>query len=371
MPKIALEQIEKIYEKEILALDNISLEINKGEFFALVGPSGCGKSSLLRIIAGLENNSSGKLYINKKIADSLLPRDRNIGMVFQNYGLYPHKTVYENIAFSLKVKGLSKSTIKEQVEEIAKILEITDLLDKKPQRLSGGQKQRVAIGRAMIKRPDILLLDEPLSSLDAKLRNHMRTEINKLHKKFKEINTGFTTVYVTHDQVEAMSLADKICLMNFGKIMQVDSPINLYNKPQNKFAASFIGSPSMNILKIQVLEINNKLFGQFGTKNLAFLIKQKQYINDYINKKIWFGVRAEDIFLSNEKNHENLQGELLAIELIGEDSFLYVKFMENTIIIKAKTDNTKNLTIGQKLDFNINMEKIHLFDFFTEERLNN
>ena len=370
MPKIVLEQVDKIYEKGIIALDNINLSINEGEFLALVGPSGCGKSSLFRIIAGLESCSSGTLLIDNKSAEGILPRDRNIGMVFQNYGLYPHKTVYDNIAFSLKLKGLSDTIIKEQVEEMAEILEIRDLLHIKPKRLSGGQKQRVAIGKAMIKKPDILLLDEPLSSLDAKLRNHMRTEINKLHKKFKEINKSFTTIYVTHDQTEAMTLADRICLINFGKVMQVDTAINLYNRPNYKFVGSFIGSPSMNILKTKVVKKEKVLYGNI--ENLYFLFEDnlKHCIENYIDKKIWLGIRPENIFLSKHNDVESFEGKLLAIEPVGEEAFLYIKAMENTLTVRIKTDIAKELTVGSTQYLKIDMKEIHLFDFFTEKRLN-
>ena len=249
MAEVILKKVEKQYPNGFKAVHGIDLHIKDGEFMVFVGPSGCAKSTTLRMIAGLEDITGGEVYIGDKLVNDLPPKDRGIAMVFQNYALYPHMTVYDNMAFGLKMAKVPKDEIDKRVKEAAEKLEITQLLDRKPKEMSGGQRQRVAVGRAIVRKPDVFLFDEPLSNLDAKLRVSMRVKITQLHKQLKAEGQNATMIYVTHDQVEAMTMGDRICVLNFGKIMQVDTPLNLYHKPANKFVAGFIGSPAMNIVK--------------------------------------------------------------------------------------------------------------------------
>uniref|UniRef100_UPI00261DB707 ABC transporter ATP-binding protein n=1 Tax=Fusobacterium sp. TaxID=68766 RepID=UPI00261DB707 len=248
MAKIILKDIEKIYPNGFKAIHKLNLNINDGEFMVIVGPSGSSKSTILRMIAGLEEITDGEIFIGDKFVNNLPPKDRNIAMVFQNYALYPHMTVYENIAFALKILKVPKNEIDKKVKEVAKKLEIIELLNRKPDEISGGQRQRVALGRAIIRKPHVFLFDEPLSNLDTKLKVSMRVKILELHKELKNENQSSTMIYVTHDQVEAMTMGDRICVLNNGKIMQVDTPLNIYHKPNNKFVAEFIGTPSMNFI---------------------------------------------------------------------------------------------------------------------------
>ncbi len=257
MAAVQLKQVTKEYSNGFKAVHGIDLEITDGEFMVFVGPSGCAKSTTLRMIAGLEEISGGEVRIGNKLVNHLPPSERGIAMVFQNYALYPHMTVYENMAFGLKVAKLAKSEIDKRVREAAEKLEITDLLHKKPKEMSGGQRQRVAVGRAIVRKPDVFLFDEPLSNLDAKLRVSMRIRITQLHKELQDANQTATMIYVTHDQVEAMTMGDRICILNYGKIMQVDTPLNVYNFPKNKFVAGFIGSPGMNFMPVKVVKVDD------------------------------------------------------------------------------------------------------------------
>ncbi len=259
MAKVVLKGVEKVYPNGFKAVHGIDLEVHDGEFMVLVGPSGCAKSTTLRMVAGLEEITSGTISIGDKVVNDVPPKDRGIAMVFQNYALYPHMTVYDNMAFSLKIKKTAKEIIKQKVIEAAKILDIENLLDRKPKELSGGQRQRVAVGRAIVRDPEVFLFDEPLSNLDAKLRVHMRVQLSQLHNKLKA-----TMIYVTHDQVEAMTMGDRICVLNSGRIMQVDTPLNLYNYPANKFVAGFIGSPAMNLIEGELLKENNNIYVKIG-----------------------------------------------------------------------------------------------------------
>ena len=260
MARVVLKQVEKQYPNGFKAVHGINLDIKDGEFMVFVGPSGCAKSTTLRMVAGLEEITGGEIWIGDKLVNNLPPKDRGIAMVFQNYALYPHMTVYENMAFGLKMAKVPKEEIDKRVKEAAEKLEITQLLNRKPKEMSGGQRQRVAVGRAIVRKPDVFLFDEPLSNLDAKLRVSMRVKITQLHKQLKAEGQNATMIYVTHDQVEAMTMGDRICVLNFGKIMQVDTPLNLYNKPANKFVAGFIGSPAMNIVKVTLVSENEKLY---------------------------------------------------------------------------------------------------------------
>ena len=260
MATVSLRKIEKQYENKFKAVHSIDLDIRDGEFMVFVGPSGCAKSTTLRMIAGLEDITGGEIRIGNKIVNGLPPKDRRIAMVFQNYALYPHKTVFDNMAFGLKMQKRPKDEIKRRVIEAAEKLEITDLLYRKPKEMSGGQRQRVAVGRAIVRKPEVFLFDEPLSNLDAKLRVSMRVKIAQLHKSLKDEGSPATMIYVTHDQTEALTLGDRICVLNQGNIMQVDTPSNLYNNPANKFVASFIGSPAMNLVDTVIREENGQLY---------------------------------------------------------------------------------------------------------------
>jgi multiple sugar transport system ATP-binding protein len=271
MATVSLRKVEKKYDNGFKAVHGIDLDIREGEFMVFVGPSGCAKSTTLRMIAGLESITGGEIRIGNRVVNDLPPKDRGIAMVFQNYALYPHKTVFDNMAFGLKMQKRPKDEIKRRVEEAAEKLEIKELLHRKPKEMSGGQRQRVAVGRAIVRKPEVFLFDEPLSNLDAKLRVSMRVKIAQLHQSLKEEGTPATMIYVTHDQTEALTLGDRICVLNQGKIMQVDTPTNLYNYPANKFVASFIGSPAMNLIDTVIREENGQLYIEIGSGIRMFI----------------------------------------------------------------------------------------------------
>lgn len=369
MAQVVLKNIEKTFSNGHTAVDKLNLTINSGEFMVLVGPSGCAKSTTLRMIAGLEEISSGEIFIGDEFVNHVSPKDRGIAMVFQNYALYPHYNVYDNIAFSLKMSKLPKEIIKKRVEEAAKLLDLTDCLKKKPKEMSGGQRQRVAIGRAIVRQPDVFLFDEPLSNLDAKLRVHMRVQISKLHKDLKTKNKDITMIYVTHDQVEAMTMGDRICVMNFGKIMQVDTPLNLYNKPANKFVAGFIGSPAMNIEKAHVVRDKDKTHIKFGNEKLEISEEKKHFVELYAGKKIWMGIRPENISPAKEGTKNVIKGKIITIEQMGNEVYVYFKVGDKQFISRTTTELSKNLNYGMEVDFEVNMDYIHLFDFFTEKNI--
>ena len=292
MAEVKFKNITKKYEDGYVAVNDLNLNIEDKEFVVLVGPSGCGKSTTLRMIAGLEDISDGTLFIGENAVNDIEAKDRDIAMVFQNYALYPHMTIRDNMGFALKMQKVPKEEIKEKVERIAKTLQISDLLERKPSELSGGQRQRVALGRAMVRKPKVFLLDEPLSNLDAKLRVEMRSEIVKLHK---ELDTTF--IYVTHDQTEAMTMGDRIAVLNKGVLEQFDTPINLYNKPKNKFIAEFIGSPQMNIVKSEIKKVNDKYQINFLGKYINLPKYYSTALDNFDKKEVYLGVRSED-FLS-------------------------------------------------------------------------
>ena len=302
MASLSLRGIYKRYPGGVVAVSDFTMNIKDKEFIILVGPSGCGKSTTLRMIAGLEEISEGELFIGDRLVNDVAPKDRDIAMVFQNYALYPHMTVFENMAFGLKLRKVPKDEIKKLVEEAAKILDIAHLLDRKPKALSGGQRQRVALGRAIVRDPQVFLLDEPLSNLDAKLRAQMRTELSKLHKKL-----GTTFIYVTHDQIEAMTMGDRIVVMKDGYIQQIDSPINLYENPVNKFVAGFMGSPQMNFINAKLIMLNGKYTVEFGSEDTKTTRGRKFYVElpgaktdtealkYYVDKEVILGIRPENI----------------------------------------------------------------------------
>ncbi len=368
MANVVLKNISKVYSDDVLAVDNVNLNIADKEFLVLVGPSGCGKSTTLRMIAGLEEITSGELYIGDTLCNDIEPKDRDIAMVFQNYALYPHMTVYENMAFSLKMRKISKKEIKERVENAAKILDIEKYLDRKPKALSGGQRQRVALGRAIVRNPEVFLMDEPLSNLDAKLRVQMRAEILKLHKK---LNTTF--IYVTHDQTEAMTMGDRIVVMKDGVIQQVDSPRNIYKNPVNLFVAGFIGNPPMNFIESKIIQENNKLYISFSDVKLeipedkAKLIRDK----DYINKEVIFGIRPEHIsddssFIKSNQNAQ-LTAKVDVVENTGSMANLYLIYDDKNFI--ASIDSSVNVGMRDSINLAMDMDKMYIFDKETESNI--
>ena len=290
MAEVVFNKLEKVYSNGFKAVHAIDLKIAEGEFMVIVGPSGCAKSTTLRMLAGLETISGGEVRIGDKIVNNLAPKERGIAMVFQNYALYPHMTVRENLAFGLKLSKLPKEQIESQVNEAAKILELESLLDRLPRQLSGGQAQRVAVGRAIVKKPDVFLFDEPLSNLDAKLRASMRIRISDLHKQLKQSGKPATTVYVTHDQTEAMTMGDRICVMKLGHIMQVDTPDNLYHKPNNMFVAGFIGAPEMNIRKSQLVEKAGQLHITIGNETMPLNAQTQEKVAAYAGQDVFYGI---------------------------------------------------------------------------------
>jgi multiple sugar transport system ATP-binding protein len=356
MAKVILKNISKIFDNNVNAVQHVNLEISDGEFMVFVGPSGCGKSTTLRMIAGLEEISEGEIYINDKCVNDLPSKDRDIAMVFQNYALYPHMTVFENMAFGLKLRKFSKGEIKNRVEEAAKILGLTDLLDRRPKKLSGGQRQRVAVGRAIVRKPKVFLFDEPLSNLDAKLRVQMRLEISKLHN---ELDT--TMIYVTHDQVEAMTMGDRITVMKDGLVHQVDSPTNLYNKPVNKFVAGFIGSPSMNFFDGH-LEKNGELYFQSDPIVFMFSDKLAAKLNSYSGNNVILGIRPEDFSLNqqDEKKQGKINAQIELIEPLGNENFLYLETNKHHFIMR--TISSVKHKIKDNIDIYFALDKIHFFD---------
>ena len=366
MSSLNLKGITKKYAGGVTAVSDFNLDIADKEFIVLVGPSGCGKSTTLRMIAGLEDISEGELYIDDKIVNEVAPKDRDIAMVFQNYALYPHMSVYDNMAFGLKLKKMPKDEIKKRVEEAARILDIAHLLDRKPKALSGGQRQRVALGRAIVREPKVFLMDEPLSNLDAKLRGQMRAEISKLHKRL-----ATTFIYVTHDQIEAMTMGSRIVVMKDGFIQQIDSPQALYDHPVNMFVAGFIGSPPMNFLEAEI--IKDGAFGysiKVGEDVLEIPEEQIKKFNaeEYVGKKVMFGIRPEDIYdLENDIDvtpNCKLHAHVEIAELMGAETHLHVTVNGARFIARVSPKN-KNKQ-GDDLDLYLNGNKIYLFDKETE-----
>ncbi|OYT14497.1 MAG: glycerol-3-phosphate ABC transporter ATP-binding protein [Bacteroidetes bacterium 4572_77] len=360
MSEIKLENISKIYDGKDKAVNSINLLIKDKEFLVLVGPSGCGKSTTLRMIAGLEEISEGALYIGDKLVNDVSPKDRDISIVFQNYALYPHMTAYQNLAFGLKIKKIPKDIIHEKVMKAAKILEIEDLLEKKPKSMSGGQNQRVAIGRAIVRDPKVFLFDEPLSNLDAKLRGQMRIEIAQLHKKLQT-----TVVYVTHDQVEAMTLGDRIVIMDKGNIQQVDTPSELYRNPKNLFVAGFIGTPTMNFIEGKIVQNNNQLTFIDTSNTFRFLIAGNHYINKFVDEDITLGIRSEDITKeinkeANTNEYASLNCKIQYVEELGHEIFAFAK-LHNTEIVSRLKPNTE-IVIDKPTKLFLKIDKMHFFN---------
>ncbi|MFH3080880.1 sn-glycerol-3-phosphate ABC transporter ATP-binding protein UgpC [Klebsiella sp. KE9038] len=373
MATVSLRKIEKRYENGFKAVHGIDLEIHDGEFMVFVGPSGCAKSTTLRMIAGLEDISGGEIYIGNRKVNDLPPKDRGIAMVFQNYALYPHKTVFDNMAFGLKMQKRPKDEIKRRVEDAAEKLEITELLYRKPKEMSGGQRQRVAVGRAIVRKPDVFLFDEPLSNLDAKLRVSMRMKIAQLHRSLKEEGHPATMIYVTHDQTEALTLGDRICVLNHGNIMQVDTPTDLYNYPNNKFVASFIGSPSINLIDTAIRKNNERLYVEIAPGVEILIPHSKQVLLEgYINKPVCFGIRPEHISLASDDDDLNtFEGVLTVVENMGSEKFLYFIVGGKELIARVNTQDINPFHIGKILRFNLNTAFCHVFDFYNENNLTN
>ena len=362
MAEVKLVDVSKIYEEKNKAVSNVSLEIGDKEFVVLVGPSGCGKSTTLRMIAGLEEISEGEIFIDGKKVNSVPPKDRDIAMVFQNYALYPHMSVYENMAFGLKLRKFSKSEINERVSYAAKILDIEHLLDRKPKQLSGGQRQRVAVGRAIVRKPKVFLFDEPLSNLDAKLRVQMRSEIARLHKRLQT-----TIVYVTHDQVEAMTMGDRIVVMKDGIVQQVDTPLNLYNHPKNKFVAGFIGSPAMNFVEGKIVSENGlKFISSEGTMTFQLNQKQSDTLASYSNKEITIGIRPES-FSAETKYVSSVKTKLEFEEQMGNEVYLHFNVDGKSCIARMRPD--AQYKIGDEINVGFNNSAVLFFDNATGERI--
>ena len=369
MANVELKNVSKVYDKDVVAIQGADVSIKDKEFVVLVGPSGCGKSTLLRMIAGLEEISGGDLFIDENRVNDLSPKDRDIAMVFQNYALYPHMTVYENMAFGLKLRKYPKSEIRERVENAAEVLGLTDFLKRRPKEMSGGQRQRVAIGRALVRQPKVFLFDEPLSNLDAKLRVQMRIEIKRLHQKLQA-----TMIYVTHDQIEAMTMGTKIVVLKDGIIQQVDSPMNLFNDPANKFVAGFIGSPSMNFLNGRI-ERSDEL--QFVSGSVRFGIPNelqlREKLDPYVGKKIVFGFRPEYLYDKSNEQAKQLSVDMEIIidvtEPVGSESYNYFHFEGVDETYCFRTDSQYNYNAGQKVVVGIDVNRLRFFDAATENRI--
>ena len=369
MASLSLKNVTKKYPNGFVAVKDFNLEIADKEFIIFVGPSGCGKSTTLRMIAGLEDISSGELYIDGKLVNDVEPKDRDIAMVFQNYALYPHMSVYDNMAFGLKLRKTPKDEIDKKVHDAAKILDLEHLLDRKPKALSGGQRQRVAMGRAIVRSPKVFLMDEPLSNLDAKLRGQMRVEISKLHQRLET-----TIIYVTHDQTEAMTLGTRIVVMKDGVVQQVDTPQNLYEKPQNLFVAGFMGSPQMNFLDAVVRANGSDVTLEVAGQSIPLPpAKAKKLIDGgYNGKTVIMGIRPEDVYDSEmfiETAKCVFSSTIKVYELLGAEVFLYFDLGE--FPMTARVDPRSNARPGDTVRFAFDVEKIHVFDKETEQVITN
>ena len=379
MAEVILKNIKKVYPQAIkkgffkkrnnaqksntASVDNINLEIKDKEFIVLVGPSGCGKSTTLRMIAGLETITEGDLYIDGKRVNDLTPKERDIAMVFQNYALYPHMTVYENMAFSMKLAKMPKNVIDEKVKEAAEILDITTYLNRKPKALSGGQRQRVAIGRAIVRNPKVFLMDEPLSNLDAKLRNQMRAEIIKLRQR---VNTTF--IYVTHDQIEAMTLGDRIVVMKDGEIQQIGTPQEVFDKPRNLFVAGFIGMPQMNIIPDVLLKKKDEGYEisiKGKTFSLSHEMSEQLKARNIDDCEVKLGIRPSHLFL----NKNGLETKIDVVEMMGGEVHIHLKLNDIDIVAAIPLEGSNTYTSGQLVNLNMNLSMIHLFDIQTGKNI--
>ena len=384
MGEIDIKSAGKIYPNGTRALEDVSITINDGEFVVLVGPSGCGKTTLLRMVAGLEDITEGEIAIGDKTVNEVAPKDRDIAMVFQNYALYPHMSVYDNMAFSLKLRKLPKDEIEQKVKDAAKTLEISELLERKPKALSGGQRQRVAMGRAIVRSPQAFLMDEPLSNLDAKLRVQMRAELGQLHTQLQT-----TTLYVTHDQVEAMTMGDRVAVIRKGELQQIDTPREIYSNPKNIFVAGFIGSPSMNFVYAKIKTENDVIELTFGDNQIRYKDQKKEKLKSFENKEIILGIRPEafeDGYFANEADYsESMKVKVSLLEQLGSDSYVHfykdIKPVQTEAIEEILADEGEDITVlgdstkfiarinpnstvaeGEEIELKINPSKLHFFD---------
>ena len=365
MAQVTLHNLVKRFSEDVVAVNNVNLEIEDKEFVVLVGPSGCGKTTTLRMVAGLEDISAGEIYIGDRLVNDVPPKDRNIAMVFQNYALYPHMTVYKNMAFSLKLRRTPRDEIERRVKVAADILGIGDLLDRKPKQLSGGQRQRVAVGRAIVRQPEVFLFDEPLSNLDAKLRVNMRAELIKLHERLDA-----TMIYVTHDQVEAMTMGDRIVVMRNGFIQQVGPPMEVYNQPQNQFVAGFIGSPPMNFFEARLVADNGGLAVDLQGMRLPLPPQQAKNAGAYTNKAVVFGIRPEDILPATEKKSPYLaplRATVEVLEPLGAEIILELACQGYSFT--ARMDPQMRAKMHDEIPICFDMERVHLFDAQTEQAI--
>lgn len=357
MAKVELKGIGKIYEGNVRAVQNANITIEDKEFCVFVGPSGCGKSTTLRMVAGLEDISEGELYIDGELMNDVPPKDRNIAMVFQNYALYPHMSVYDNMAFGLKIRKMDKAEIQRRVEEAAKILGLSIYLDRKPKALSGGQRQRVAVGRAIVRNPKVFLFDEPLSNLDAKLRVTMRGEISALHQRLQA-----TMIYVTHDQIEAMTMGTKIVVMKDGHVQQIGEPLYLYNHPINKFVAGFIGSPPMNFMSVTIKKVGDKIVADEGTFELTPTDEQQAALKNYVGKQVYFGVRPEDLsYQATPAAENNMQMKVINKEPLGAETHLFLQSKDQSIVARVQASAKESFKLGETVNFKPDMTRCKFF----------
>lgn len=367
MASVTLKRLTKKFG-EVVAVNNVDLEIQDKEFLVLVGPSGCGKTTCLRMIAGLEEATDGEILIGDRVVNNVSPKDRDIAMVFQNYALYPHMTVFENMAFGLKLRKVPREEIKRRVQEAAEMLDIAHLLQRRPKELSGGQRQRVAVGRAIVREPAVFLMDEPLSNLDAKLRIQTRAELIKLHRRL-----GITTIYVTHDQVEAMTMGDRIAVMLDGVVQQVDTPLNLFNHPVNKFVAGFIGSPPMNFVDAELVAHGDGLVVDAGSFQVALPPDRVAAYTEHAGRPIIFGIRPTDMYdkdvspIVAPAPGNTITVNVDVIEPMGAESILYVSTGSDTLV--ASVDSATHAKEGAPLELVLDMHKAHIFDKDTEKAI--
>ena len=366
MADVRIKNISKMYPGDVTAVNNVSLDIADKEFVVLVGPSGCGKSTTLRMIAGLETITKGEIYINGQMVNDVPAKNRDIAMVFQNYALYPHMSVYDNLAFGLKLRRFPLVEVERRVREAAEILGITDRLKRKPKELSGGERQRVAVGRAIVRKPKVFLFDEPLSNLDAKLRVQMRMEIQKLHNRLQS-----TMIYVTHDQIEALTLGDRIVVMKDGIIQQIADPISLYESPINKFVAGFIGSPPSNFLKGKIIPGNGELYFTDEGIRLKILKQHHEKLTSFLNQEVFLGIRPEDVydklFAQDASEEFTITATVELVEPMGSEIYLYFSVGRNSFI--ARVNNQDTATANQDVHLVFDMSKAHFFDPRTEDAI--
>lgn len=359
MAEVVLENVTKVYSKSVTALNNFSLKVRDKEFLVLLGPSGCGKSTILRLIAGLEDVTYGRIRIGSKDVTAAPPKERDIAMVFQNYALYPHMTVSKNMAFGLEVRGERKEHIEQKVNETAKMLGLGELLQRLPGALSGGQKQRVALGRAIVRQPQVFLFDEPLSNLDAKLRSDMRFELKALHQKLNS-----TAIYVTHDQIEAMSLGDRVVVLRDGILQQDGTPLEIYNKPANKFVASFVGVPAMNFIDGMLDERDNKIC--FRGKSVTISVNDN--LKAHVGKNVTLGIRPEDIKVKADSDLNGLKARVLVTEPLGNEMLVYTEVDSFKLVLRVESD--MRIENNSVIECSPVLEKLHFFDASTGARLN-